>query len=523
MHLSPVTRALACLATLCSFALSLGAAVKPAAIFGDHMVLQQDSRLRVWGKAAPNEPVSVALTGAGIVRGGKSVADATGDWMVALDPVDAAKGACELTIAGPANRVVLRDVLIGDVWVASGQSNMAFLMRTSAAAATELPRADLPTLRLFRVTPTVSITPSDEVQGRWVECTPATAALFSAVAYHFGKELSTHLGRPVGLIGTYWGGTPAQAWMSEPALAANPLFGDHLARKKSIVDTLDERMKRYNDVVIPKWESDVAAWKTKRATNPSSTPATEPRKPTSPDRNPGVSTVLYNAMIHPLGRYAIKGVIWYQGESNASSPSAAKEYAELFPALIRDWRALWKRDDLPFLFVQLPGYGGGENFAELRASQAATLALPHTGMAVAIDLGDLDNIHPTNKREVGHRLALVARSVVYGENVNATGPIPAFATITSSGGTPNIRIRFDYTQGNLIARSGIPTAFEIIDQAGGRHPAEAAVQGDTVILSVPADTKPKAVSYAWSPFPSANLYGQDGLPAAPFTMKIESR
>lgn len=231
-------------------------------------------------------------------------------------------------------------------------------------------------------------------------------------------------------------------------------------------------------------------------------------------------------MVRPLGPYAIKGVIWYQGESNAGTAEAADEYRELFPALIRDWRALWQRDDLPFLFVQLPGYAPGEFWPELRAAQAATLALPHTGMAVAIDLGEPDDIHPKAKREIGRRLALVARSTVHGEDVNATGPIPSSATVHTTEGTPRIRIQFKNTHGRLITSDATtttaPTAFEIIDTAGGSHPAEAVLQGESVILRLPEGIKPAAVRYAWSPFPAANLFGQDGLPAAPFTLPLSA-
>lgn len=503
-------------AVLLALCISARASVKLPDLFGSNMVLQQDASLRIWGHADPGEPITVVLSGGGQTREGKTTTTPDGTWQIDLARLAATPSTFGLTVRGSDSEHVFKNILIGDVWVCSGQSNMAFLLTASAEAATELPQFRLPSVRLFRVTPAVSFEPSDEVHGQWVECTPETAAKFSAVACYFAKELAAHRATPIGLIGTYWGGTPAQAWMSSEALASNPRFSSHLARKNQIVTTLDALRKRYRTADLPKWEAEMKAWEELKAREPGS-PTTAPRKPTSPDQNPGVPTVLYNAMVRPLADYSVKGILWYQGESNAKTAAEADDYGELFPALIRDWRALWQRDDLPFLFVQLPGYGEGQFWPQLRSAQTKALALPATGMAVAIDLGERDNIHPKAKKEIGRRLALVARSVVHGETVAASGPAPESARSASDG---SVRIRFKPTKTGLVLRAESSSGFELAGPDGHYVAAQAFVEGDTLVVRSPEVLDPHRVRYAWAPFPATPLHDTSGLPAAPFDLPV---
>jgi sialate O-acetylesterase len=335
------------------------------------------------------------------------------------------------------------------------------------------------------------------------------------VAYYFGKEILQRENVPIGLVGSYWGGTPAEAWTSSAALKGHPLIKHYLDERDLRVLEMDARMKRYHEKVLPKWERDHKEWETTSRTAGAKSP--EPRKPTAPDRNPSTPTVLFNAMIYPLLNYGVKGVIWYQGEANAKTKEKSSEYAQLFPAMIADWRAQWGRGEFPFLFVQLAGYGEGAFFPELREAQAKTLSLSNTGMAVALDAGERGDIHPTNKRIVGERLALVARSVAYGEDVLHEGPT---VTCLESGGE-TLRLHFSKTGGKLVCDGTELRGFEVAGEDEKFTAVPAVIEGEAVVLDRRSVSAPRYIRYGWAPYSEGNLYNAVTLPAAPFVMSVQ--
>jgi len=519
----------------------LWADVKMPAIFGDHMVLQQDSTLPVWGTAEAGEKVTVAIG----TDTGSAVADNDGKWVVKLAPLPAGTAPQSMTVTGK-NTLKFEDVLVGDVWICSGQSNMAFGLNGTHNAATEVPKADDPQMRLFAVGLKVSVTPRSDLSGHWVLCTPDTAKGFTAVGYFFGRDLRAHLNRPIGLIGTYWGGTPAQAWTSIEALQKDPLMKHYVdAHDKIMAGNTPEALKAFYvkqaayQTEKTKWETEVntpfkasmVAW-TEAVAKAKADGQAPPPKPTlsqpapyapvPPDGGQGAPANLFNAMIAPLIPYAIKGVIWYQGESNAGQPV---EYRSLFADMITDWRGRWAQGDFPFLFVQLAKYKAPNNaFAELRQAQFQTLALPKTGMATAFDVGSQDEIHPKDKMDVGQRLALVARHVAYGEDLVYTGPL--FDKIEATDN--KVRVSFTQIGGGLIIGAApwvpdgatpLPTTsllgFTLQAPDGKWVDADATIDGATVVVSSSQVPKPHAVRYAFDSA-SGNLYNKEGLPAIPF-------
>ncbi|HEY0257787.1 MAG TPA: sialate O-acetylesterase, partial [Candidatus Methylacidiphilales bacterium] len=436
------------------------------AIFGDHMVLQQDSKLPIWGSADNGEAVTVTLGG----QTGKATADAQGKWRVDLTPVKATTAPLTLTVSGK-NTLKFDDVLVGDVWVCSGQSNMEFNLgggKFGFGGAhnvdTVLPKANDPQLRLFIVGHKIALDPETDVTGKWQVCTPDSAGHFSAVGYFFGQELRHALKRPIGLIGSYWGGMPSQAFTSLSGLQKDPPFANYVAAYQKVADNypkakqdypavkaaFDEQLKQWNETVGPVYNPILKEWQAAAAqatakgqpVPPKPVPsAPQPKAPNLPEGAPSTPTVLYNGMIAPLIPYAIKGAIWYQGEANAG---AAKEYQTLFPRMITDWREKWNQGDFPFFYVQLanfmkpqvePSEGG---WAYLREAQLMTLSLPNTGMATAVDIGNGADIHPKDKLDVGLRLALAAKHVAYKQDRVYSGPI--YDSMTVEGN--KIRLSF---------------------------------------------------------------------------------
>lgn len=478
-----VRRSISCVACLftCAFAAAASADVRLADVFGDHMVLQRDVPLPIWGRADAGESVSVALADATA----STTADANGEWQVTLPPLAARAEAVELRVVGRTT-VTIADVLIGDVWLASGQSNMQYSLKTSHDGAEAIARSDRPTIRLATVGTRATLEPLDDRLLNWVASAPATAAKFSAVAWTFGESLQDATKVPVGLIGAYVAGTAAQSWTPRAALESSPELTPY-------VDALAAARAKAGDL------------------------------------SAGAPTSLYNGMIAPLGRLPIRGVIWYQGESNVDESAA---YRTLFPALIRGWRAQWGRDDLPFLFVQLPGNGrraaepAASKWSLLREAQTAALDLPATGMVVALDLTPQRALlHPKNKRDIGRRLALAARHVAYGEDVAWRGPSLASAQFDG----PRVRVRFSDTGGGLkletppgedLRRSTTqPTAVRGFALAGADrvfHWADATIDGNGVTVTSDSVTNPVALRYGWGGNPEVNLYGGTGLPALPF-------
>ena len=609
-------------------------------IFSDHMVLQRELPVPVWGQDRPGQDITVKMNGAEVkARPGKD-----GKWKVLL-PKQKAGGPYELIVTG-SSEVRYTDVMIGEVWVCSGQSNMEWPVSRSNNAAQEIKQADHPDIRLFTVEHQISFRPGEDVEGSWQVCSPATIERFSAVAYYFGRELKEDLGVPIGLINTTWGGTRIEPWMSAEAFE-----NDELKDKVEEIKTLDYKeveaqskkahedwlaqfeasdqglqegwMKKENtgegweQMRIPvlwesaghpdldgvvwfkktfhldnveegtyklhmgpiddsdrtyingqligetleKWDqkreyqvssqylqkgentltvrvedtggggglygnagdfflvkgsarSDLAgAWRYKIGT------ASIPARPAVIGKNYG-PTILYNGMIDPLIPYAIRGATWYQGESNASQ---AGRYAGLFPMMIENWRSQWGQGDFPFLFVQLANFmattddpGQESNWAELRGSQAKTLAVKNTGMAVAIDIGEADDIHPRNKQDVGKRLALAAKKIAYGQDLLYSGPSLKMAKVKGN----KVKVKFDHVGAGLVAKDGQAQlkGFALAGPDGIYQWAEARLDGkDGIVVSHPSINSPRHIKYAWANNPGElNLVNSEGLPTVPF-------
>ena len=408
---------------------ALQGAVKLPALISDHMVLQAGMPVRIWGWADPGEAVRVEFQG----QRGASQADNSGKWEVWLKPL-AAAGPLELSVTG-SNAIIVKDVLVGEVWVGSGQSNMEFALQTAVNHDDEIAHANYPLIRLFIVKRVVADKPAEDVEGSWQVCSAQTVPRFSAVEYFFGRHLYQSLHVPMGLIESNWGGTPAQSWTSKPALDAEPSL-------KFIADDWDRALERYPAAKV-KYDQQLDDWnKTAAAAKANGTqPPNRPNAPQGPG-HPNTPAGLYNGMIAPLTPYAIRGVIWYQGESNANEAHAYK-YRRLFSAMIEDWRARWGEGDFPFLFVQLANYKTNGWWPVLRESQTETLGLRNTGMAVAIDIGESTDIHPKNKQDVGKRLALAALHIAYNQPGEYSGPVYRQTTAEANG----LRVWFTHAEG----------------------------------------------------------------------------
>jgi sialate O-acetylesterase len=465
-------RALALLSALLLTASAARAQVQLPAVIADNMVLQRGMRVPVWGKAAPGERIEVEVAGkSASVRCG-----ADGRWMVRVGPLQAG-GPWDMTISAPSGTTKVRSVLVGDVWVASGQSNMEWPMALVRNAAEELAQAQYPSIRLFNVEKAVAERPAGDCRARWTPCSPETVPGFSAVAYMFGRELHRMLKVPIGLIETNWGGTPAESWTSLPWLQADPDLSPMLSR-------------------IPATGADGKAEKAWDAWTP---------------------TGLYNGMIAPLLPFGIRGAIWYQGESNAGR---AYQYRKLFPTMIRCWRKAWGQGDFPFLFVQLANFTPRfatpreSDWAELREAQTMTLSLPKTGMAVAIDIGEANDIHPRNKQDVGKRLAAAAGAVAYGNRTEEySGPM--YRALTVRGG--RAIIDFSHVGGGLAAGGDRPlSGFAVAGDDRRFVWADAAIDGGRVVVFSSQVPHPVAVRYGWDHNPDCNLYNKAGFPASPF-------
>ena len=482
-------------------ALPAAADVTLHGLFGDHMVLQRDAKVPIWGRADPGEEVKVVFRGQ--VRA--ATADDQGRWRVELGPLDATAGR-KLHVQAR-NRITLKGVCVGDVWICSGQSNMAWPVKAAANAQEEIRRSDDPKLRLFTVPHRVSGEPLADVTGRWVAAEPATVPSFSAVAFYFGAELRRVYGVPVGLIHTSWGGTPAEAWTREATLRKDEVLLPIVERWEDAMRDWPAQRKVFLER-LRKWQE-----KARAARAAGKKPPRRPRPPRGP-AHPWRASGLFNAMIAPLLPFAIRGAIWYQGESNAGR---AEQYRRLFPAMIRDWRAAWGAGDFPFLFVQLANFRARKpepaesDWAELRDAQALALGEPNTGMAVAIDIGEAGNIHPRNKQEVGRRLALAARVVAHGEkDVVSSGPRLARCAFEGA----NVVAEFD--QQLVTSDQGPPKGFAIAGRDRVFHWADPQVLGRRVTFSCPAVPEPVALRYAWADNPLGNVVNGQGLPAPPF-------
>lgn len=642
-------------------------------LFSNHAVLQKTAKVPVWGSADPGKAVTVSLDG----LKAETKAGADGKWQVLLDLKEKGPGPFEMTVEGN-NKITVSDVVVGEVWVCSGQSNMEFALKNAIGATEEIAASANPLLRQFRVKRNTSTTPLDKCEGEWVPAAPDTAGNFTAVGYYFGKALQKELNVPVGLIHTSWGGTPSEAWTSAQGLDSNADLKATKDRTLSDIGTFPKRQEEY----VPKYQAwaaenkrqdhpaeDFSAfsaesvttqdWKPVTLPGPFSKaglpdagavwarktvemdaksagkdlpvelgtirefdtfywngekigetlptrPATANRRYTVPGRlvkagnnsialrifcpadktgilannapfkagsvnlagewlgkaefelppldpaalasypqrpaQPGglqhTAACLYNAMINPLLPYAIKGAIWYQGESNAGR---AYQYRTAFPLMIQDWRTHWNQGDFPFYFCQLANYQakkdlpGESGWAELRDAQTSTLSLPNTGMAVLIDIGETSDIHPRNKKDAGERLSYLALARDYGKKIPWSGPM--FESVKIEGN--KAVVKFTGTEGGLAAKALPETqvmksadsltaplvkpvpgselqGFAICGEDKQWKWADAKIEGETVVVSSPEVPQPVAVRYAWSDNPTCNLYNGAGLPASPF-------
>jgi sialate O-acetylesterase len=451
---------------VCALSSTVRGEVKPNALFSDNAVLQQGVNIPVWGSAKEEEKVTVTFDGQTETTVAKD-----GKWMVRLKPHKAG-GPFTLTIKGE-NTITVTNVMVGEVWICSGQSNMAFRKGKLKDGVSE----SLPKLRMFTVALNPSLKPKTEATGNWVECSPEAAGSFSAVGYFFGRDIHKATGIPVGMIHSAVGGSPAQSWISLSGLEKDPSLHGHVQSVKSLL---------VNDK------------------------APEGAKPAGKR-----STIaLFNGMIAPLIPYAIKGVIWYQGESNNGNPF---EYRTLFPRLISDWREKWVQGNFPFLFVQICPYK--EMTPEIREAQFLTWKkTPNTAMAVTVDVGEAENIHPTKKEPVGARLALAARALVYGEKIEYSGPEYDSLKIDKNRAV----LSFKHTGSGLVAKDGSLKGFTIAGKDKNFVPAKAEIQDDTVVVTSEQVPVPVAVRYGWSNVPDVNLWNKEGLPASPFRTDPES-
>jgi sialate O-acetylesterase len=613
-------------------------------LFSDHMVLQRDREIPVWGWADPGERITVTLNG----DSQSTDTGYDGRWQLTL-PSQKAGGPFVLTVQGK-KTITLKDVMVGEVWVLSGQSNMTFALSGAATAATAIPAAKYPEIRLFTVPQERMLTPEQNPASTWKICTPDSAKLFTAVGYFFGRELYQKLGVPIGLIHSAWPGTVAEDWASPESLRgppelqpilrrwaeapaqskqlaehpadfdlefddfeliksnpSDPLvpfsnFNDGTARNSlqglwtydwqaapdsifelsqpgrggsgyaarvygqlsysddsllhasfspdgspanmsqyaglrfyyrgagyfhyrslqpSIYDYDDyisqpfQASKDWQDATI--WFKDLhqAGWGIPEPLTLPSLSGFDLEALQAPSDVALAPSSLFNGMIAPLIPFAIRGAVWYQGESNAPR---AYQYRTLLPALIRGWRQAWGEGDFPFLIVQLPNFGqrreqpGEDAWAELREAQLMALRLPNTGLAVTIDLGEANNLHPPRKAEVGERLALWALGTTYHRQIVYSGPL--YSSMQTEGN--QITVHFNHVGGGLAAHGTSLRGFAIAGADRVFHWANASIQGNAVVVSSPEVPSPVAVRYAWDGNPDCNLYNQAGLPASPF-------
>ena len=478
--------------------------VRVPAILSDHMVLQAGEPVRIWGTADPGEGVSVSFRD----QKSQTKADEQGKWSVFLKPL-AAGGPGVLSVAA-SNRIEIQDVLVGEVWHASGQSNMQMQVSGVVNAEAEIAAANQPEIREFRTKLIALDIEADDVEGAWQAATPETVKKFSAAGYFFAREIHARLREPVGIINTSWGAKQIEPFMRRRSMEGEPSvwpsllnWAQWVARYPQDVDV--QAISRAN------WPKAMEA--ARAAGKPLPTRPGDPvGSPNSPRRPSGI----YNGMVAPVMPYTIRGFLWYQGESNATEQEAYL-YRRLFRLMIEDWRAQCGQRDLPFLFVQLASFRSNGWWPMLRESQTDALALRNTGMTVIVDIGDSTNIHPKNKQEVGRRLALLARSIAYGEKLVASGPL--YRQMTRDGAA--IRLWFDSAGGGLAARGGgTLTGFTIAGTDGKFLPGEARVEGSTVVVSNPAIADPAAVRYGWEDDPVCNLTNAEGLPASPFRTDV---
>ena len=443
------------------------------AIFGNNMVMQRDQPLPIWGRDRAGTTITVTLAG----NSATTRTGANGQWMVEM-PAMREKGPHRLQVVGT-TKLEITGILVGEVWLCSGQSNMEWLVKKSRNAEHEIANANHPQIRHIKITHTATATAQDDVLSiGWQVCKPATVSDFTATGYFFGRHLQRELDVPIGLIGSNWGGTKIEPWTP-------PAGFRHVASLREIADNLKDYPKTKENGEV----------------------------------NHQSATALYNGMIHPLLPFAIRGVIWYQGESNLTD---GMSYYDKMQALIHGWRRAWHNDSLPFYFVQLAPFrykGDAKALPKLWEAQSMALAIPHTGMAVTIDIGDPTDIHPINKQDVGKRLALWALAKTYRrKNIVYSGPLYKSHQIVEN----RIHVSFLHVGGGLVSRDDKPlTHFEISGPDGKFVTATAKIESNQVVVHAASVKHPTAVRFAWDQEAEPNLSNQEGLPAPAFRTNIE--
>lgn len=491
-------------------------------VFGDNMVLQRDKPVPVWGWAKSGEKVRVALGG----QEKSTTADENGRWMVRLDAMPANKTGQTLTVSAE-NTITLTNVLVGEVWVCSGQSNMEFTVGGCVNAQNEIKAADLPTIRHIKIPHVHFPFPQDDVNASWQVASPGTVGSFTAVGFFFARELAKELDVPIGLLGTNWGGTRIEPWIPREGFASVPELADLSRQLEETYPDSEVGQKKLRDYLeqvkqwLPRAEKAVAA---------KQPPPPLPVGPSGSEGSHQQSARLYNGMVAPLVPYAIRGAIWYQGESNGGE---GESYFHKKQGLVNGWRKVWGQGDFSFYWVQLANFQKsdpnkpemGDGWARLREAELKSLALPNTGMAVIIDIGQANDIHPKNKQDVGKRLAAWALAKDYGKTIEYSGPLYRAFSVEGN----KIRIEFDHAGSGLMVgeKNGLEPVKEVKDgkvkwvSIAGEDKkfywANAVIDGKTLVVSSDNVPNPVAVRYAFAMNPDgANLYNQDGLPASPF-------
>lgn len=481
--------------------LSIKAQVKLPSLVGDNMVLQQNAKVNLWGWASPNEKISIRLGWSDSLI--ETIANAEGNWKAAVDTPNGSEKAYDIEI-NAFNKIVLKNILIGEVWLCSGQSNMYFPVGREGTTwktgvknyEEEIKNASYPNIRLFTVVTNASPKPLEDVTGNWKVCSPESINAFSAVAYFFGRELYQKLNVPIGLISTSWGGTKAEAWTAQNVLEEDTAFLPILQEDAKNEKIFQEKLENY-----------YLALTNERIASAANAPKAQLKKPKKEANK--TSYVLYNAMLHPVVNYTIKGAIWYQGESNSGN---ALLYRTLFPAMVKSWREEWKQGDFPFYYVQIAPHKG-QNAGIREAQLMALKAIPNSGMVVTTDVGDAQNIHPIDKQTVGHRLAIIARNKTYGEDkLVYSGPIYNHMKIKKN----KAQLFFDYADSGFKKNAEPLKEFEIAGNDQIFYPADAKIDGKTIVVSSSKVKNPEAVRFAWKPVPEPNLFNNENLPASPF-------
>ena len=500
---------------LCFQASLAYAEVRVAGVFGNHMVLQRDASVPVWGWAERDEEVVVSIAEQEI----RTRADANGKWMVRLSPLDAG-GPFQLKVRG-VNEVTFEDVLVGEVWLCSGQSNMAMTVSRAQEFETEKSNSAFPQIRHFKTRSNAIPEPQDDCGGEWAVCAPETVGSFTATGYFFARQLHAELNVPIGLINSSWGGTDIAAWTSLDAQQAQPAIVPKLDAFDATIAAYDaEKSKARYEQALQRWEEQRNEAKASGKAAPR-----RPRAPVDPVRSQNRPANLFNGMIHPLIPYAMRGAIWYQGERNSHSIADGQLYETQLKTLIADWRSRWRQGDFPFGTVQLPNFHAVQEapiettgWVAIRESEAKSLELPNTGIAITTDVGDAKDIHPKNKQAVGKRLALWALAEVYEQEVEYSGPVFAsHRELKAANGLGRIVINFEFGQ-DLRSSDGEPLrgfAVAGADQVFHRAIASINDSGKLVVRSKQVP-EPVSVRYNWADNPVGNLTNGSGLPAAPF-------